>query len=117
MEILSARLLIFFPFWANWKINSIFKNYPNPIFLPKSDNGSVQVMVLSEEEKGRLMDGLETIVAKHMMPFVLLGHPGGEEAALPFIPGSTWLKFLTDGKEWSNGFLDRSTVFRQIFLC
>lgn len=88
-----------------------------PHFLPKSDSSCVQVKVLLEEEKYKLSDCLESVVAWQTMPFVLLGHRVGEETAFPFIPDSVQLKFLTDGEQWSNGFPYCSVFFRPTFLC
>ena len=49
---------------------------------------------------------------------VRLGQPRGRgSGALPFIPDSMWLEFLTDGRESGNGFLYQSTLLRQIFPC
>lgn len=57
---------------------------------------------------------LEPVVAEPVMAFVRLGQPRGRGSlALPFIPDSMWLEFLTDGREWGTGFLYLSTLLRQ----
>lgn len=48
---------------------------------------------------------LEPVVAEPVMAFVRLGQLRGRGSlALPFIPDSMWLEFLTDGREWGTGF-------------
>lgn len=69
---------------------------------------------------GVLLEGEERSLGVVWSPLLLshdglvrLGQPRERSLALPFIPDSMWLEFLTDGREWGTGFLYLGLLLRQ----